>query len=215
MRYHFIQSLSGQYPISVLCQVMRVWRSGYYYWLNKPAKLISEQELKLYRKTKQLFAESNNSLGSRQLKKQLGKEGFQVGRYKVRKIMKQLNLKVIQRQAYKVTTQRKHSDAVADNLLNQQFSPTSVNQYWAGDISYLRTNEGWLYLAIVMDLYSRRIIGWSMNKRMSQALVNRAMKQAIHLRQPESGLMYHSDRGSQYTSKAFQKLLKSIISSIQ
>lgn len=187
---------------------MQVWRSGYYHWLNKPARVITEQKLKLYRRARQLFAESKNSLGSRQLLKQLVKEGFQIGRYKVRQVMKKLQLKVIQRTKYKITTKRKYNDAVADNLMDQQFNPGKPDQYWAGDLTYLRTSQGWLYLAVVMDLYSRRIIGWSMHHRMTQELVNRAMKQAIHLRSPKPGLIYHSDRGSQYTSKSFRKLLK-------
>lgn len=122
--------------------------------------------------------------------------------------MQRLGLKVTQRVAYKVTTQRKHSDRVAHNLLNQQFNPVSLNQVWAGDVTYLKTGEGWMYLAVVMDLYSRRIVGWAIDKRMTTSLISRAMIKAYNLRQPPKGLVFHSDRGSQYTSKAFGKLLK-------
>jgi putative transposase len=139
--------------------------------------------------------------------KKLREEGISIGRYKVRSIMRQLNLIVVQRVAYKVTTKRKHSHLVADNILNQEFNPVYPNKVWAGDITYLRTNEGWLYLAIVMDLYSRRIIGWSMNKRMTTDLVEQALTMAMRLREPDAGLIFHSDRGSQYTGKSFQKLL--------
>ena len=121
--------------------------------------------------------------------------------------MRMLGLEVVQCRAYKVTTKRKHSDGVADNLLNQQFNPEQVNQVWAGDVSYLRTHQGWMYLAIVMDLHSRRIVGWVISKRMTVSLVERALQMAITLRKPMSGLIFHSDRGSQYTSKQFQKLL--------
>jgi putative transposase len=110
--------------------------------------------------------------------------------------MAKLNLVVTQRVAYKVTTKRKHSDAVADNLLNQNFNPVAPNQVWAGDVTYLRTGEGWMYLAIVMDLYSRRIVGWHIDKRMTN-----------NLRQPPKGVVFHSDRGSQYTSKQYRRLL--------
>jgi putative transposase len=109
--------------------------------------------------------------------------------------------------AYKVTTQRKHSDAVADNLLNQNFNPVGQDQIWAGDITYLKTGEGWVYLAIVMDLYSRRIIGWAMDKRMTTSLISRAMIMAYNVRRPPKGLVFHSDRGSQYTSRTYGKLL--------
>lgn len=138
----------------------------------------------------------------------LQEEGFQVGRYRARNLMQKLGLKVVQRKAYKVTTKRKHHHTVADNVLNQQFNPVVANRSWAGDITYLRTAEGWLYLAVVIDLYSRKVIGWAMNKRMSENLVCRAMDMAIHLRQPTERLLFHSDRGSQYTSKKHRKLLK-------
>lgn len=187
---------------------MKVSHAAYYDWLKRPARLITAAELHLYRRMKQLFAESRESLGSRVMVKVLRKEGFNIGRYRVRKLMKRLNLKVIQRQAYKVTTVRKHAHQVADNLVNQAFNPKTANQVWAGDVTYLRTREGWLYLAIVMDLYSRRIIGWAMGKRMTVDLVERAMQMAIHLRSPSKGLIFHSDRGSQYTSHRFQSLLK-------
>ena len=123
------------------------------------------------------------------------------------RIMKRLGLKVKQRVAYKVTTKRKHSDAVADNLLNQNFNPMGPNQVWAGDITYLKTGEGWMYLAIVMDLYSRRIVGWHASSRLATELISNALTQAYNLRQPPKGLVFHSDRGSQYTSKRYGKLL--------
>ncbi|MFT6140075.1 MAG: putative transposase [Psychromonas sp.] len=121
--------------------------------------------------------------------------------------MRKLKLVVTQCKAYKVTTKRKHSDSVADNVLNQQFNPTPANLVWAGDVTYLRTNQGWMYLAIVMDLYSRRVVGWSISKRMMVNLVERALQMAINIRQPKAGLMFHSDRGSQYTSGRFSRLL--------
>lgn len=186
---------------------MRVSCSAYYEWKKRPAKLITAQELHLYRRAKALFKVSRNSLGSRELSKKLREEGFTIGRYATRTLMRKLNLTVRQRVKYKVTTKRKPSDSVAVNLLNQQFNPVGINDVWAGDITYLRTGEGWLYLAIVMDLYSRRIVGWSIDRRMTQALVSRAMIKAIHLRQPSKGLVFHSDRGSQYTSSHHRKLL--------
>lgn len=187
---------------------MQVSHTAYYDWLKRPVQLISEDELHLYRRTKQLFAAIRESLGSRGMVKKLRKEGINIGRSRARTLMKQLGLKVIQRQAYKVITKRKHANSVADNLVNQDFNPEKINQIWAGDITYLRTHEGWMYLAIVMDLNSRRIIGWALSKRMIIDLVERAMQMAINLRAPSKGLIFHSDRGSQYTSKRFSRLLK-------
>lgn len=123
--------------------------------------------------------------------------------------MKKLKLIVKQRTVYAVTTQRKHKDAVADKLLNQNFNPIALSEVWAGDVAYLKTDEGWMYQAIVMDLYSRRTVGWHIDKRMASDLVEKALIKAYNLRQPTTGLVFHSDRGSQYTSCRHGKLLKS------
>ncbi|MBB6541543.1 putative transposase [Thalassotalea piscium] len=189
---------------------MQVSRSGYYAWLKRPGKLITAETLQLYRKAKTFFKRSRNSLGYRELRKKLRKEGFNIGTYKTRKLMEKLNLVVKQRVAYKVTTKRKHSDTVADNLLNQNFDPEGPNQVWAGDITYLKTGEGWMYLAVVMDLYSRRIVGWHIDTRMTTGLVMKAMIKAYNIRKPPKGLVFHSDRGSQYTSKRYRKLLNQL-----
>ncbi len=156
------------------CKVMQVSSSAYYVWLKKPGELITADTLELFRRAKALFKASRNSLGSRELAKALRKEGFSITRYRTIKLMARLKLVVTQRLAYKVTTKRKHSDSVADNLLNMNFNPVGPNQVWAGDVSYLKTGEGWLYLAVVMDLYSRRIVGWHISKRMTRSLVEKA-----------------------------------------
>ncbi len=192
-----------------LCQVMGVGTTAFYDWRNRPVKRITEDTLRLYRTMKRLFEQSRNSLGSREMMKKLSEEGFSIGRYRVRHLMKKLGLYVTQRLAYKVTTKRRASDAVADNLLNQNFKPLGMNQVWAGDVTYLKTGEGWMYLAVVMDLYSRRIVGWHIDKRMRSDLVSKALIKAYNLRQPPAGLVFHSDRGSQYTSKHYRKLLSS------
>ncbi len=179
-----------------------------YAWKAHPATIITAQQLNLYRRAKALFKGSRDSLGSRELTKNLNREGFDVTRHQVIKLMKTLNLVVRQRLAYKVTTTRKVSDAVADNLLNQNFEPLGKNQIWAGDITYLKTSEGWMYLAIVMGLYSRPIVGWAIDKRMSTSLISRAMIKAYKLRTPPKGLVLHSDRGFQYTSKRYRRLLR-------
>jgi len=187
---------------------MKVGKSAFYAWKVRPVTIITAHELNLHRRARALFKDSRESLGSRELAKNLNKEGFDVTRHQVTKLMKTLNLVVKQRLAYKVTTTRKFSDAVADNLLNQNFEPVGKNQIWAGDITYLKTGEGWMYLAIVMDLYSRRIVGWAIDKCMSTSLISRAMVKAYNLRTPPKGLVFHSDRGSQYTSKRYRRLLR-------
>lgn len=208
MKYDFIRAESDSFPVVLLCRAMQVSRSAYYSWVNRPISRLDADKLMLHRRMKALFKQSRCSLGSREMVKKLREEGFQIGRYRVRNLMKRLGLVVKQRVAYKVTTKRKHSDAVASNLLNQNFNPTAPNEIWAGDVTYLKTGEGWMYLAIVMDLYSRRIVGWHLDKRMTTTLVSRALINAYNLRQPSEGLVFHSDRGSQYTSKRFRGLLK-------
>lgn len=188
---------------------MGVGKTAYYDWKCSPKSTLSGDTLRLYRRMKRLFEQSRNSLGSREMMKKLREEGIHIGRYRVRKLMRKLGLRVTQRMAYKVTTKRKASDAVADNLLNLNFNPVGPNQIWAGDVTYLKTGEGWMYLAIVMDLYSRRIVGWHIDKRMTTDLVSKALIKAYNLRQPPAGLVFHSDRGSQYTSKRFRKLISS------
>lgn len=186
---------------------MQVSKSAYYNWLERPSKPLSAEKLHLNRLAKEHFKASRNSLGSRELAKKLREEGIEIGRYRTRRLMKELGLVTEQRVAYKVTTKRKDGDDVADNLLNQNFNPEAPNEVWAGDITYLKTAQGWMYLAIVMDLCSRRIVGWAIDKRMTTDLICKALVSAVNLRRPPEGLVFHSDRGSQYTSKRFGKLL--------
>ncbi|MFT6284789.1 MAG: putative transposase [Arenicella sp.] len=193
---------------SYFCRVMKVVQSAFYAWQARLSKLVTAQELELYSQPKVLFKASRDSLGSRELSKKLNETGFNISRYLTRKLMIKLKLKVAQRLAYKVTTKHKHSDKVADNLLNQNFNPLAPNDAWDGDITYRKTAQGWMYLAIVMDLYSRRIVGWHIEKRMTTDLISKAIIKAVNLRQPKQGLVFHSDRGYQHTSKHFGKLLK-------
>lgn len=157
---------------------------------------------------RELFKASRGSLGSRTLAKNLRHEGFDVGRTRVRKLMKKLGLVVKQKRKFKVTTDSKHRHPIADNVLNRAFNPELPNQAWATDITFIWTQEGWVYLAVVIDLHARRVVGWAMGKRMHKALVIRALLMAINLRKPPPGLIHHSDRGSQYASREYQKLLK-------
>jgi transposase InsO family protein len=192
----------------MLCRVMGVNRSPYYDWRARGGKVIPPEELALRRRMKALFADSRQSLGSRTMSKKLREEGFEVGRYRVQRLMKKLGLVVKSKRRYKATTDSKHQLPVAENVLNRAFSPEAPNQAWGTDITYLWTREGWIYLAVVIDLYSRRVLGWSMDRRMKKALVIRALMMAINLRKPPPGLIHHSDRGSQYASHAYQKLLR-------
>lgn len=186
---------------------MKVSRSAYYDWRQRGAKVIDSGTWQLCHRMKALFTESRQSLGNRQMMKQLRKEGFEIGRYRVRSLMKKLGLVVKRKKRFVLTTDSKHKGPVADNLLNRAFMPAGQNQVWTTDITYIWTLQGWVYLAVVIDLYSRRVVGWNLDKQMTTALVTRALTMAINLRNPPTGLMHHSDRGSQYASKAYQQLL--------
>ena len=208
MKYAFIRSNASRFPVNHLCRLLGVQRSAYYSWRGQPVKVVEPEELALRRRMKTLFTESRASLGSRMMKANLRAEGFTVGRERVRELMKAMGLKVKQKRKYQITTDSRHNFPIAGNILNRQFSLDAPNQVWGTDITYLWTQEGWVYLAVVIDLYSRRIVGWSMDRRMKQALVIRALMMAINLRQPPRGLLHHSDRGSQYASLAYRRLLK-------
>jgi transposase InsO family protein len=187
---------------------MQVSTSSYYDWLGRGAQVIDSHTWRLCHRMKALFAESRQSLGSRQMMKQLRKEGLQIGRYRTRKLMKKLGLVVKRKRRYVITTDSKHTNPVAENILNRQFMPARANKVWATDITYIWTLQGWIYLAVVIDLYSRRIIGWNMDKHMTTALATRALTMAINLRSPAPGLVHHSDQGVQYASKEYRKLLQ-------
>lgn len=155
----------------------------------------------------EIFNESKGSYGSRRVVRQLNDEGHPIGRYKVRRIMRQLGLEAKTPRRFKLTTDSKHSLPVAPNILNRMFEVNEPNKVWTADISYVWTYEGWLYLAVVMDLHSRRIVGWSTSSRLKKQLALDALAMAYWQRKPDIGLLHHSDRGSQYASHEYRKQL--------
>jgi putative transposase len=209
MRYPFIRQQSTAYPITVLCRVMKVCRSCFYEYLkrcNKSKKDIQQECLES--SIKAIFLASRSSYGSRRISRDLRNEGQEIGRYRARSLMKELGLVVKSKKRYIVTTDSNHSYQVAPNLLNRKFDVDQPNLVWASDITYIRTGEGWLYLAIVMDLYSRQIVGWNMSKTTESILTCDALRMAFKRRNPGPGLMHHSDRGIQYACDRYQELLE-------
>jgi len=208
VRYRFIRDNTTDFSVRLLCRVMRVSASAWYAWSKKPVKPCPD-DLAVRVRLKALFAASREGAGSRTLVKKLREEGIIISRWRVMKLMQEEGLVCRQRRAYKVTTKPREGAEVAPNLLNQNFNPPGPDQVWVSDITYLKTGEGWLYLAAIMDLYSRRIVGWQVDKRMTSSLVCRALMKACNLRNPPRGLVVHTDRGSQYTGSRFQSMLKS------
>jgi putative transposase len=209
MRYPFISDEKKAYPVTLMCKVLLVSRSGYYRWtkgVKSPRKLDYERLRPL---VKEIHSQSKESYGARRIAEELTALGEPCGRTKAASLMKEASIEAKQKKRFKVTTNSEHKLPVAPNLLERNFTADEPNRVYVGDITYIWTREGWLYLAIVLDLYSRRIVGWSMSNRMKTSLVVDALKMAIWRRKPGEGAIFHSDRGSQYCSKKFQKLLKS------
>jgi putative transposase len=191
-----------------MCQLLEVGRSGFYEYLkNKTsARTLENQYLKL--KIKDIFMHNPSSYGSRRIRKLLQLEGIIISRRRVGKLMKQQNLYCKTKRKFKVTTDSKHNLPIAPNLLQRDFTATKPDKKYVGDITYIWTNEGWLYLAVVIDLFSRRVVGWAMNSHMRAELVNNALTMAIWSRKPQRGLLWHTDRGSQYASESHRSILK-------
>lgn len=189
-----------------LCRVLGVSRSGYY-----AARLRAGQRPRICATSTHLraaFAASGRSYGSRRLGAALRAQGLQVGRYRVRTLMRLNRLRPVWKRKFIHTTDSHHALPIADNVLNRNFAPAMANAAWVSDITYIRTRSGWLYLAAVMDLFSRKIVGWAMAPSMPAELVCSALQMAIAQRQPPAGLIVHSDRGSQYASEAHRRLLE-------
>lgn len=208
MRYEFIKSNQYQFDIKLLCQELEVSRSGYYAWFNREESNRSKQNRHLTMVIKGEFDESRKTYGYRRIHQSLKTNGNTCGKNRVARLMKRAGLQPKTRKKFKATTNSKHKLPIHQNHLQRAFKPKHLNQAWTSDITYVWTQEGWLYLAVVMDLYSRQIIGWAMDSRMMDSLVIDALKMALFRRKIASGLLLHSDRGSQYASRNYQSLLK-------
>jgi transposase InsO family protein len=195
------------YPLTLLCQVMRVSRSGFYSWKNREKSPRQQEQERLIPKVKTIHHQSKSSYGARRISTELKAQGESCGRTKAGTLMKLAGVEAKQKRKFKATTDSKHNLPVAPNLLDRNFKTASPDIVYCGDITYIWTGEGWLYLAVVLDLFSRQIVGWSMSNRINKELVINAFRMALWRRRPEAGLIFHSDRGSQYCSKKFQKML--------
>ena len=193
--------------MAALCRTVQVSTSGYYAWKGRePSKRQKYNEM-LLSQIRQFFARSRQTYGSPRIWKDLLEAKVCCGKHRVARLMRQTGLRAVVGRRFRVTTNSKHALPVAENLLDQDFGVAEANVKWASDITYLRTGEGWLYLAVVLDLFSRRVVGWSMQASLDRSLVLNALQAALSLRQPGRGLLHHSDRGSQYASADFQTRL--------
>jgi transposase InsO family protein len=208
MKYRFIQSHEKAWPVSVMCRVLGVARSGYYAWLRRPESARKRANRALVVEIKAIHQKSRETYGSPRIHAVLRRKGYRCSRKRVARLMRLAGLRSKSPKKFKATTDSAHSHPVAANLLERDFEVRMANEVWLADITYIWTREGWLYLAAVLDLFSRRIVGWALDARMKADLACKALSMGINRRQPAPGLIHHSDRGSQYASKIYQKLLK-------
>lgn len=208
MKYAFIREHAAEYPVRRQCQVLEVAQSGYYAWLH-PQPSTRQQSDDLLLSDIQVIYQQNRCLyGSPRIHAELKKRGWHCGRKRVARLMRQAHLHSVRQRPRRLhTTNSKHAYPVAANVLNRQFEAQRPNQKWVSDITYIPTQNGWLYLAAVLDLFSRRIVGWAMSARCDATLTHNALQMALSQRQPQADLLHHSDRGSQYAAHPYQVLL--------
>lgn len=207
MKYRFIESHRAVYPVGRMCDVLGVSRSGYYAWRERPLSERMQSNTRLLLHIRAVYHESRRTYGSRRVYHELREQGIPCSRHRIARLMRQDGLRAVQHQRYKQTTRPNPRLPVAPNVLNRDFTAQRPNQKWVADFTYIPTAQGWLYLATVMDVFSRQIVGWSMSERQQTALVEDALQMALARRCPQTGLLHHSDRGSQYASHDYQKLL--------
>lgn len=208
MKFEFMQAHVNQFSIEKMSKMLNVSRTGYYKYLRSPLSKREEKNKLLLAKIKLIHAKSRETYGSPRVHAALKLDGEACSRKRVARLMKNAGIQAKMKKRFKVTTKVNHKAQVAPNILNRNFTATNPNERWVADITYIATAEGWLYVAAVLDLYSRRIVGLAMNERMTTNLVRAALEQALTHRKPQPGLMHHSDKGCQYTSHEFQQLLK-------
>ncbi len=214
MKYAWIKRHRDDFPITLMCHVLGVSKSGYYGWLERPESNRAQRSRKIRESVKRVYQQSRRIYGSYKITEELEKNDQleSACRNTVARAMREMGIKSCVSRKFKPTTTKSDpSKKPADNVLDQEFAAEAPDQKWAADITYLPTTGGWVYLAIVMDLFSRKVIGWQISNRLTTPIVTAAMKQAIESRRPESGtLLHHSDRGCQYTSEAFQSILQTM-----
>ncbi len=207
MKYAWIEAHRGLFAVARMCRQLEVSRTGYCQWRARPESERALSNAALDARVAVLHAESDQSYGRPRIVKGLRDDGMVVGHERVRRSLRRQGLRPVYKRPYRVTTDSQHDKPIAPNVLERRFNGWQPNQAWVGDITYIFTGEGWLYLACVMDLASRRIVGWSMSDRMKTDLVCEALRSAYWRRKPAAGLIMHSDRGSQYASDGHRRLL--------
>ncbi len=208
MRYGVIEQMRQQYPVPPMCRFLGVSTSGYYAWRKRPPSMRAQQEPRYEAQVRAAHERTRETFGPERLQKELADRGVQIGVHRIKRLRTKLGLRCKQKRKFKATTNSTHNLPVAPNILDQDFSASEPNQAWCGDITYIATDEGWLYLAGLKDLFSGELVGYAMSERMTKQLVMQALFRAVAAHRPPAGLIHHTDRGSQYCAHAYQKLVK-------
>jgi transposase InsO family protein len=209
--YRFIEAEKVNWPVRLLCRTLGVARSAYYEWSAEQPSERDQQDAVLAVHIRAMHRRSRGTYGSPRIHADLVAEGHDVGRNRVARLMRDLGLSGTPKRRFKgCTTDSDHDDRVAENVLERDFTAERPNQAWVGDITYLPTNAGWVYLAVLIDLFSRKVVGWALASHMETELCLEALHRAVVTREPDRGLLHHTDRGSQYTSNAYQAALTSL-----
>lgn len=208
MTFPFIAAEKATYPVRALCRALAVSASGYYAWCRRAPSARACADVRLRHAIRVAFAETRGRYGSPRVLRELRAHGYAVGRNRIIRLMRADGLVARRRRRFRVTTQSQHAWTVAPDRLQRQFFAPAPNRIWAADVTYLDTAEGWLYLAVVLDLYSRRVVGWAIRPTLHGELTCAALQLAVGRRQPPPALVHHSDRGLQYASGAYQRLLR-------
>jgi putative transposase len=210
MKYQFIEQYQQEFPVVVMCRVLGVSESGYYAWRKRPESRHKQEDARLTTHIQDVFVTFRGVYGSPRIHAELRDQGVRCSRKRIARLMQENGMDARRKPFHPVTTRSNPKHAVAPNLLQQDFTAEQPNQKWTGDITYIPTAEGWLYLAVMLDVFSRRVIGWAMSARCDELLVETALRMALARRRPENGLLHHTDRGSQYTSRAYRQVLEEV-----
>ncbi len=208
MRYRGILAEEAQFPVTMMCRLVEVSRSGYYAWRRRPESKRAKENRRLLVEIRAVHEENRRVYGSPRVHFELQARGIEVGRHRVARLMSRNGIVARQKRRFRRTTDSKHPFPVAPNTLNRDFRCEEPNRRWTADITYLWTREGWLYLAVILDLYSRYVVGWATGSRIDGDLTRRALRQALAVRNPAAGLLHHSDRGVQYACREYRALLQ-------
>ncbi|MFT4584940.1 MAG: putative transposase [Gammaproteobacteria bacterium] len=208
MRYRFIATEKAKYPVTLMSRILNVSRSGFYAWHKRPESARARSDRALVVDIKAAHRASRDIYGSPRVHREWVAQGHTGGRDRVARLMRENGLRGKRKRRFRNTTQSNHDHPIAPNVHGREFTVAQPGVAWAGDITYIWTLEGWLYLAVILDLYSRRVVGWAMSKRIDQALTLRALRMALDTCEPSAELIHHTDRGSLYAAKDYRKLLK-------